>query len=986
MAAATGIPDREAFGDPQSLPLNKLVAYVDQLHKARRAGEHHDIRIGDKELFSWSGRHGVPTPGEKRLLFQQPLHSKEYADFEGEIPEGYGAGTVSLHDRGTAVVTEATPDKIKFVVAHHKNPEYFTLIKSKGANRPWLMINSTPKTPEDVMAPGKFSKMHIKSVPPEKAQEFFNGLVEGKVDGASGLFKLKKDSVDVMSYRVGKGGKPIIHTERFFRGGSPKLDVPKEWVGKVLRGEIYGVDKSGKPVSPQKTSPLLNMSLENSIKAQEKEGLGLRSALFGIAGENPSDPERTKKLQEALKFLPADYFNRPPTATTPEEAKKLWSEIAAGKHPEIDEGVVAYPQDKPPVKIKLRPEYDVEISDVFPGEGKYKGSAGGIVYGDGGRVGTGFDDRYRQWLWDNRNAIKGRIAKITATKKLPSGKYFQPSFMSLHEDYPTKSAETLFTPDYTPAQLKEMGVYHEVYGPAGTPRLASLSKWPEHWYHKEDPWGWLQWYNRYGNGRRIDDDARQIKRWSAFKARHGGKAFQENPTPRRAYALRNWGIDPVKLLNNEEKKVKLIEAMENYRNQQYKKIGLASILDKSAQLYKKSTVEEDNTARPNELTPLAASAGMAALPFTSQVGANNFQHRNKGELVERLKDLKKHIRAGDIVISGGKDMTPAKFIISLPTGNPKGYHVSVAAKNRGLDTFESHPVYGFSLSRGLTDRGQHDNIQILRAKDPTHAKRILEGSRNFNRGATNFENAAIRELRRRGYSSREALENAEYLRSLLYRNNQGVAAGVKDLFLPKAESRKTIESGEELKKFLKDIADFNKNYRSHARNAAAIYDELKKKSLEAEKTNLWHKLKTKLWENSPGYQDFVKKYEQWLPFVDLTPGIGVPKAELQKLFGSCAGGVCSNVPAALGRKQIVPGKKLTDILPSDYLKSPEFTPIARYEGGKPITHSGRIANYILTHAPTFARAGVGVGLGASTYIALKKYLAAKQKREEASTV
>jgi hypothetical protein len=129
-----------------------------------------------------------------------------------------------------------------------------------------------------------------------------------------------------------------------------------------------------------------------------------------------------------------------------------------------------------------------------------------------------------------------------------------------------KRGEATFTPDYSPVQLKEMGAYHEVYGPKGTPRLASLSKWPSHWYHKEDPWGWLQWYQRYSQGRRIEDDARQIKRWAAFKARHGGKAFRENPTPRRAYALRNWAIDPTKLVDDPGS---LQKAMEAYRNKKY---------------------------------------------------------------------------------------------------------------------------------------------------------------------------------------------------------------------------------------------------------------------------------------------------------------------------------------------------------------------------------------------------------------------------------
>ena len=130
-----------------------------------------------------------------------------------------------------------------------------------------------------------------------------------------------------------------------------------------------------------------------------------------------------------------------------------------------------------------------------------------------------------------------------------------------------------FTPDYTPEQLKAMGVYGEVYGPKSAPRLASLPQWPEHWYNEADPHGWLQWYNRYSKGRRIEDDDRQIKRWKAFKARHGGKAFQENPTPRRAFALRNWGVDPVQLLKDRNKKKELAEAMEQYKNKKYKTAG-----------------------------------------------------------------------------------------------------------------------------------------------------------------------------------------------------------------------------------------------------------------------------------------------------------------------------------------------------------------------------------------------------------------------------
>lgn len=117
----------------------------------------------------------------------------------------------------------------------------------------------------------------------------------------------------------------------------------------------------------------------------------------------------------------------------------------------------------------------------------------------------------------------------------------------------------MFKPDYTPAQLKRIGVYDNVYG--GGKQLASMDKWPDHWLHPQDPKGWLQWYERYSAGRRTEDDSRQISRWLSFKARHGAQ-FSKKPTPRRAYALQNWAIDPTKLV---EDKDSLITSMDTYK-------------------------------------------------------------------------------------------------------------------------------------------------------------------------------------------------------------------------------------------------------------------------------------------------------------------------------------------------------------------------------------------------------------------------------------
>lgn len=108
------------------------------------------------------------------------------------------------------------------------------------------------------------------------------------------------------------------------------------------------------------------------------------------------------------------------------------------------------------------------------------------------------------------------------------------------------TGKVAFAPDYTPAQLKELGVYERMYDKPES-RPASMPDWPAHWLSPHDPKGWLEWYANYSSGRRIpDEDARQMRRWSSFKARHGAQ-FQKNPTPRRAAALEHWAIDPARL-------------------------------------------------------------------------------------------------------------------------------------------------------------------------------------------------------------------------------------------------------------------------------------------------------------------------------------------------------------------------------------------------------------------------------------------------------
>lgn len=143
-----------------------------------------------------------------------------------------------------------------------------------------------------------------------------------------------------------------------------------------------------------------------------------------------------------------------------------------------------------------------------------------------------------------------------------------------------KNFDPQFTPDLTPKQMLELGVFggkymtdcqqefpsswfanaklnHEFHDATlnffEINASQSLQEWERKgWIHPDDPRGWFQWYCRYFMGRRHPDDARQIKRWKAMR-RHIGQ-IKANCHPgdiscrrKQRQALLHWAYDSRKL-------------------------------------------------------------------------------------------------------------------------------------------------------------------------------------------------------------------------------------------------------------------------------------------------------------------------------------------------------------------------------------------------------------------------------------------------------
>jgi DNA ligase D-like protein (predicted 3'-phosphoesterase) len=79
----------------------------------------------------------------RRLAVEVEDHPLDYAFFEGEIPEGeYGAGIVTLWDRGTYEAVAATEDKIVFTIHGERLKGNYCLLRTRfgGAAKNWLLF------------------------------------------------------------------------------------------------------------------------------------------------------------------------------------------------------------------------------------------------------------------------------------------------------------------------------------------------------------------------------------------------------------------------------------------------------------------------------------------------------------------------------------------------------------------------------------------------------------------------------------------------------------------------------------------------------------------------------------------------------------------------------------------------------------------------------------------------------------------------------
>jgi DNA ligase D-like protein (predicted 3'-phosphoesterase) len=117
--------------------------FVIQKHHARSL--HYDLRLEDEGVLkSWAVPKEPPfEQGIKRLAVEVDDHELDYADFEGEIPDGeYGAGKVEIWDRGTYKLIDKQEKKIIFELSGEKLKGNYVLLNTRMGGNPknWLFF------------------------------------------------------------------------------------------------------------------------------------------------------------------------------------------------------------------------------------------------------------------------------------------------------------------------------------------------------------------------------------------------------------------------------------------------------------------------------------------------------------------------------------------------------------------------------------------------------------------------------------------------------------------------------------------------------------------------------------------------------------------------------------------------------------------------------------------------------------------------------
>ncbi|HSI80211.1 MAG TPA: non-homologous end-joining DNA ligase [Solirubrobacterales bacterium] len=436
--------------------------FVVQQHHARRL--HWDLRLErDGVLASWALPRGVPDdPAHDRLAVRTEDHPLSYLEFEGEIPKGeYGAGEMSIWDRGTYTAEKWEPEKVVVRFAGERVRGRYAIFRTRGKD--WLIHRMDP--PE----PGREPM-------PERIEPMKATLSTLPTDPDGWGFEIKWDGVRAIAYCEPGQLRLESRNLRDVTAQYPEVRGLGEQLGArtaVLDGELVSFDPEGRP-SFQRLQRRMHVGSEAEVRRRMRDAPVTYVAFDLLHLDGRSLLESPYKERRAeLEALRLDG----PNWQTPAYHRGDGAALLAASRERGLEGIVAKRLASPYrpgkrgrdwLKVKNVRGQEVVIGGWLPGKGRREGEFGALVVGyyerDGterrlryaGKVGTGFAAADLAMLADRLEPLRrdsspfeGRqpqretnfvepelVCEVTFSEWTSAGTLRHPSYKGLRTDKP----------------------------------------------------------------------------------------------------------------------------------------------------------------------------------------------------------------------------------------------------------------------------------------------------------------------------------------------------------------------------------------------------------------------------------------------------------------------------------------------------------------------------------------------------------------------
>ena len=390
---------------------------------------------------------GLPTNGQKVLAIENEPH--EVNDFNGVIAQGYGKGTKTLLLSDRVIVKVDGRSSIQKANYHVHDADvagkHFDLVVTgiKPGAKQWE-INiprgeykgryAFTKTNTGMICV-RMNDNGLRLPKPDytlRKEDLLTALdpskviIERKIDGSLGNAVIKDQRVMFRSHR--DGGETYydklpaiewIRNESSFLASRSIYPGPS-LTGTVLQGELVHPDGAAR------VSGILNSLAPNARAIQQQRG-SVRYYVWDIikfkgrdVSTKPYAERRAlcEQLIHEIQTVNKNYHivDKMASGETPTE---FYRRVIATPLP-MGEGIVIKPIDGAQKwdKIKMTGFGYFKLIKVLPGEGKYANSVGRLVVenqenGAQGEVGSlSIDDDYRNWIWQNRDAVTGQTVKV----------------------------------------------------------------------------------------------------------------------------------------------------------------------------------------------------------------------------------------------------------------------------------------------------------------------------------------------------------------------------------------------------------------------------------------------------------------------------------------------------------------------------------------------------------------------------------------------